>query len=586
LINNLTPSDGSANSSLKPENPTLSCRQAPSDTEKEDVSVPSLGDFSKLWRYLNVPHDTPPPAVPLLEPAHEDNSEASGSSSSEARDNTGPGELAGMTKAQRKRHRRKLRKAETEVKLDIPEEEQKRANDEVKAVHDAAKEEAAEDPMKTVEPVSPCPPPRISLKNKSKSTLAALDNGPIQAGSPENRQSRYNTRSSARVAADIAPGSSDISTRALPTTISKAKKKENLSRIELRTSNSVPLVPSQVSVAMPPFLVSPPTTTLHPGILSYYSTPSAIQPSFPLISGYHTPLQQPIFQTGPLTPSSVPVGRSLNIKQREHRHETLFHKIIRDFDEDRKWLFNPTLLSNHGSSAEGIHVFVDASNILIGFNETIKRLQGLHPNSRSPSMDISFDSLVLLMERRRPVAKRILVGSSPLLPAFETAKAVGYNVHILEKVYKARELTHRQKFFREVDRVGWLQATQRQPDGDGSDPETGTAADAGPSASKPVAKFVEQGVDELLHLKICQSLLDAERPSTIVLATGDAAEAEYSDGFLAEVERALVKGWRVELVSWKKNISNAYRKKRFAAKWGERFRIIELDEYADELFDT
>ncbi|KAK5242454.1 hypothetical protein LTR16_008501, partial [Cryomyces antarcticus] len=98
-------------------------------------------------------------------------------------------------------------------------------------------------------------------------------------------------------------------------------------------------------------------------------------------------------------------------------------------------------------------------------------------------------------------------------------------------------------------------------------------------------KWVEQGVDEILHLKILESIVDTETPSTVVLATGDAAEAEYSQGFMRMVERALTKGWKVELVSWSKNISGAYKRQDFLRQWGDRFRIIELDDYAEELLD-
>ena len=96
-------------------------------------------------------------------------------------------------------------------------------------------------------------------------------------------------------------------------------------------------------------------------------------------------------------------------------------------------------------------------------------------------------------------------------------------------------------------------------------------------------KWVEQAVDEILHLKILESVVDANEPSTIVLATGDAAEAEYSQGFLKMVERALGKGWKVEVVSFRKNISGSYRKKEFRDRWGSHFKIIELDDFVQEL---
>jgi len=98
--------------------------------------------------------------------------------------------------------------------------------------------------------------------------------------------------------------------------------------------------------------------------------------------------------------------------------------------------------------------------------------------------------------------------------------------------------------------------------------------------------MTEQGVDELLHLKISDSLLDTAVPSTIVLATGDAAEAEYSGGFLKYVERALKKGWKVELVAWKDSISQEYRSYEFRKRWANKFTIIELDDYLEELLAT
>ncbi len=69
----------------------------------------------------------------------------------------------------------------------------------------------------------------------------------------------------------------------------------------------------------------------------------------------------------------------------------------------------------------------------------------------------------------------------------------------------------------------------------------------------------------------------------MVLATGDAAEAEYSQGFLKMVERALEKGWKVELISFRHNISGMYKRKEFRGKWGDRFKIVELDEFVEEI---
>jgi hypothetical protein len=178
---------------------------------------------------------------------------------------------------------------------------------------------------------------------------------------------------------------------------------------------------------------------------------------------------------------------------------------------------------------------------------------------------MSFQKLALVLERGRPTAKRELVGSDRLESIIE-AESIGYKTHILERVSKIKELTQRQKFFMKLDGKSGASS--------GSEAEYARATQA---------RRVEQGVDEILHLKMSHSLLDTSTPSTIVLATGDAAEAEYSDGFLAMVERALERKWKVELVAFKGNMSRAYRHEDWTSRWGASFKIIELDDYAELL---
>ncbi|KAK5725645.1 hypothetical protein LTR15_003835 [Elasticomyces elasticus] len=297
------------------------------------------------------------------------------------------------------------------------------------------------------------------------------------------------------------------------------------------------------------------------------------------------------------------------VRSGEDRHWALLIKLIGDFWEDRKHIISPMNLTTHNNDPTGIHVFVDASNIFIGFNEQLKRSRNIPQYVQVPAVDLSFDALALLMERRRPVAKRVLAGSTPHLPAFDKAKAVGYECSILEKVYKARELTERQIYFRDNPRYGGRpftrasakasaasnsaavaenavqsstnNATGHQRQGSGS----GSGSETGPTPQYAPARMIEQGVDEILHLKMLESIVDSEAPSTIVLATGDAAQAEYSPGFMAMVERALKKGWKIELVSWSSNINGLYRKPEWLAKWGEMFKVIYLDDYAEELLE-
>lgn len=202
--------------------------------------------------------------------------------------------------------------------------------------------------------------------------------------------------------------------------------------------------------------------------------------------------------------------------------------------------------------------------IMIGFQDALKISRGI--KSRIRRQQLSFHNLSLILERGRPASKKVLVGSDNF-PAIQEAKLIGYEINILEKVHKARELSPRKK------------RNSYNPNGQSSGSET-TAAILGPE------RWVEQAVDEILHLKILESLIDAKAPSTIVLATGDGAEAEYSQGFLKMVERALEREWKVELVSFKHNTSNSYTKKKFRTRWGNNFRTIELDDFVEELLSA
>lgn len=304
------------------------------------------------------------------------------------------------------------------------------------------------------------------------------------------------------------------------------------------------------------------------------------------------PHVKPVIVPGVKQPIAIPNTKGLpvipNVKQpllsrsREDRDFQLLTKLMSDFPEDRRWLLSPMRLTSDQMSPQGLHVFVDASNILFGFRDMLKKTPGC-----TLKYGMSFDCLALLMERRRPVAKRVYAGSTResdvALPAEKFAVLagdVGYQVDIYEQVYKVREDSKRKEFFKKANKYGWAKAMQMR-DENGSDSETSPSPTALPSAPK----WVEQGVDESIHLKMCQSIIDAEVPSTIVLATGDGAAAEYSDGFLANVERALKKGWKVELVSWKQALNRGYTNKKFRAKWGDSFRIIELDAYLHSVMD-
>ncbi|KAL2853815.1 hypothetical protein BJY01DRAFT_206440 [Aspergillus pseudoustus] len=218
-------------------------------------------------------------------------------------------------------------------------------------------------------------------------------------------------------------------------------------------------------------------------------------------------------------------------------------------------------------SSRPIHVFVDMSNIMVGFHDTMKISRNIPINTRIQRIPLAFQNFSLILERGRPTAKRVLVGSDRYA-AINQSEKLGYEANILDRVQKVKSLTPRQLKFRKNPRAALY--------GGGHGSETNDV---------PEQRWVEQGVDEILHLKILESLVDVNEPATIVLATGDAAEAEFSGGFLRMVERALQRGWKVELVSFSQVTSYSYRKKEFRSRWGDQFQMIALDDYIEELLD-
>ena len=153
------------------------------------------------------------------------------------------------------------------------------------------------------------------------------------------------------------------------------------------------------------------------------------------------------------------------------------------------------------------------------------------------------------------MAKKLLVGSVKD-NAVREAEKIGYKAHILDRVTKA---------------------IKKKEKG------AGILSDSDSTAPRMPTKQGEQAVDETLQLHIVESIVDYEKPSTIVLASGDAAEGEYCDGFLKTVERCLRHKWKVEIVAWKVGLSTAYRSKHLKERWGTAFRVIELDEYVELL---
>jgi hypothetical protein len=424
-------------------------------------------------------------------------------------------------------------------------------------------------------------------------------------------------------------------------------------RLPASPNTSIPAVTSIAARRGTAINSNEPTTPLRPGLPTIHQSlqkvpvtqPAASQSLLTQALSMKTPVQKGAVTT---TPASQPVksnttmistpAASTQTPTRRRNNEIvplkdqtsvdrnwdLLLKLMNNFPLDRKHLLSPLQLSINRPAPNGIHVFVDASNIMIGFMDALKRARGIPPWQRVNNVDLNFHALALLMERRRPVARRILAGSTPELTAFEEARQVGYETNILDKVYKAKELTERQRYFALQDQErkhgnnGYNSGSDSARNGlsaakaiGGGTPKATAAltpaeAMAVAFGTSPVAtatlppqnpKWIEQAVDEILHLKILESVVDTDIPHsawadptlpntapTMVVATGDAAEAEYSQGFMKMVQRALSKGWNVEVAAWGKSVSQEYRRMESSKVLGERFKIIELDGYAEELF--
>ncbi|KAF9888357.1 hypothetical protein FE257_008790 [Aspergillus nanangensis] len=270
-------------------------------------------------------------------------------------------------------------------------------------------------------------------------------------------------------------------------------------------------------------------------------------------------------------PSSQPLRVQPTVyKSAADRRVGLLTKLLKQFPDYAELVtqIGRPLSSKKGSPASRpIHVFVDMSNIMVGFHDCVKTARNIPVKTRIRRLPFSFQNFSLILERGRPSTKRVLVGSDRFA-AIHEGEQLGYETNILDRVQKVKLPPRRQMKSQKHRRAGSQDA--------GSGSETNDVFGE---------RWVEQGVDEILHLKILESLLDTEEPATIVLATGDAAEAEFSGGFMKMVERALQRGWRVELVSFSLVTSYAYQKKDFRAKWGNRFKVIMLDDYIEELLD-
>ncbi|KAF3922122.1 hypothetical protein ABW21_db0209709 [Orbilia brochopaga] len=247
----------------------------------------------------------------------------------------------------------------------------------------------------------------------------------------------------------------------------------------------------------------------------------------------------------------------LSRKAREEAWQAVLF-ILQKHAEKAKKLFPRSFVVNENvymnaqmARAPAIHIFVDYSNISIGFSQVIKSALAGTQFRDTFTPQISFATLARILQGDRGCRKKALAGSSEGTYIAE-ARRLGYDTSILQRVPVKTPVKPSTKFRKSE-----------------SDPETF-------SRSKQ-RRLQEQAVDEVLIMKIQDSLLE-HLPSTIVLATGDGNIAEFSDGFFGVIERALRRGWNVELFAFHHSLSSSWKR-----VMDPKFRIILLDSYLPEL---
>ncbi|KAM3504066.1 hypothetical protein MY11210_008488 [Beauveria gryllotalpidicola] len=212
------------------------------------------------------------------------------------------------------------------------------------------------------------------------------------------------------------------------------------------------------------------------------------------------------------------------------------------------------------NSLHGVHIFLDMSNIEIGFQKALKKRCRITDAARfSPLPRLNLQFLTELLVRGR-FSRGLHVGCS-ILPGrkepryVQDLRKLGYQVDVRERKCIENGGLNAQ-------RVKFLSAT----------------------GSRSVCRYVEDLVDETLQTRIAEAVMEHfQEQGTIVLATGDAKPAQYSDGFFRYVERALRMGWNVELVAWRGSLSSSWRNTDWTATWNDKFRIIELDSFIYDL---
>jgi hypothetical protein len=180
----------------------------------------------------------------------------------------------------------------------------------------------------------------------------------------------------------------------------------------------------------------------------------------------------------------------------------------------------------------GAHIFIDNSNIFEGARRAAETRE---PEAARGAVRLYYRNFFRLIEDGVEPLTRVLGGSGPAGSddLWSYARQAGYDTDLLHRVEKLD------------GRIG------------------------------------EQGVDEVLHLKIANALLDHEPPQRLVVCTGDARDSDFGTSFKSQIERALRRGWQVRVWSWRDQLSGRFQN--LVERSKGRMTISFLDPYYKEV---
>ncbi|KAG0147981.1 hypothetical protein CROQUDRAFT_655580 [Cronartium quercuum f. sp. fusiforme G11] len=254
-------------------------------------------------------------------------------------------------------------------------------------------------------------------------------------------------------------------------------------------------------------------------------------------------------------------------------------------------------------------IFIDHSNVIWSF---LKCLNLTRPNldvkdeskfqrfgnSQRPKLRLDYNTLFKIIQRNRNyILRKYIVASNPVYQPdmIQYWESMGYEIAILDPVVNRNPTTKRvsssaSKLNHRSSIVEGVLKRNSCTDSD-SDPSSPYFL---PSSSNVPLRYKEQAVDEVIQLNMIDTVMEFDwkglndsRPRPILtLVSGDANAGEYSkSGFSGWVVRCLKLGWDVEIIGFKRSISNRWLQIEEVGRihGSGKLTVFTLDEFIDEL---